>query len=108
MDPLTKTYVALGLVFIALFEFITAMHVHGKKPPQPRGPLVMRLHRIGGYVFVFYFIWITWVCVDLMARLAQAGKPLEVRGFYHGFLAMALFAIFLLRGHFTRDYIYGI
>jgi hypothetical protein len=104
MDPLTKTYFALGLVFIALFEFITAMHIYGKKPPQPKGPLIMRLHRIGGYTFLLYFIWISWICVDLMARLAQAGKPLEVRGFYHGFLAMALFAILLLKISFIRFY----
>ena len=104
MDPLTKTYVALGLVFIALFEFISAMHIFGKKTPQAHGPLVMRLHRIGGYTFLVYYIWISWVCIDLMARLAQAGKPLEVRGFYHGFLAMALFAILLLKISFVRFY----
>ncbi len=104
MDPLTKTYFALVLVFLALFEFITAMYVHGKKAPRPHGPLVMRLHRIGGYVFLAYFVWISWVCVDLMGRLAQVGKPLDVRGFYHGFFAMALFTILLLKISFARFY----
>jgi hypothetical protein len=104
MDPLTKTYFALVLVFLALFEFITAMYVYGKKPPRPNGKLVMRIHRIGGYVFLAYFAWISWVCVDLMGRLAQAGQPLDVRGFYHGFLAMALFAILLLKISFARFY----
>jgi hypothetical protein len=80
------------------------MHIYGKKPPQSRGPLIMRLHRIGGFTFLLYFIWISWVCVDLMARLAEAGKPLEVRGFYHGFLAMAIFAILLLKISFVRFY----
>lgn len=111
MDPLTKTYFALVLVFLALFEFITAMYVYGKKPPRPHGKYIMRAHRIGGYVFLVYFAWISWVCVDLMGRLAQAGHPLDVRGFYHGFFAMVLFVALLLKisfARFYRQYIRGI
>jgi hypothetical protein len=104
MDPLTKTYFALVLVFLALFEFVTAMFVYGKKPPRPHGKLIMRIHRIGGYFFLAYFVWISWVCVDLMGRLARAGQPLDVRGFYHGFFAMVLFAILLLKISFARFY----
>lgn len=104
MDPLTKTYFALVLVFLAIFEFVTAMYVYGKKPPRPNGKLIMRLHRIGGYIFLLYFIWISWVCVDLMGRLAEAGKPLDVRGFTHGFFAMVLFVILLLKISFARFY----
>jgi hypothetical protein len=104
MDPLTKTYVSLGLVVLALFEFITAMYVYGKKPPRPHGRAVMRIHRIGGYVFLVYFVWISWVCVDLMGRLAQAGQPLDVRGFGHGFFAMALFAVLMIKISFARFY----
>ena len=104
MDPLTKTYFALVLVFLALFEFITAMFVYGKKPPRPNGKRIMRIHRIGGYLFLVYFAWISWVCVDLMGRLAQAGQPLDVRGFTHGFFAMALFVVLLLKISFARFY----
>jgi hypothetical protein len=105
MDPLTKTYFALGLVFLALFEFWAAMRVFGKKGnPSRHARLILRLHRIGGYLFLVYFIWVSWVCVDLMARLAQAGKALDVRGFFHGFFAMALFGILLLKLSFIRLY----
>ena len=63
MDPVTKTYVALGLVFLALFEFWAAMGIFGKKgKPSPRARLILRLHRIGGYIFLVYFIWISWIC----------------------------------------------
>lgn len=104
MDPLTKTYFALVLVFLAVFEFITAMYVYGKNPPRPHGKIFMRLHRIFGYGFLLYFIWISWVCVDLMSRLAQAGKPLDARGFYHGFLAIVIFVILLLKISLVRFY----
>ncbi len=104
MDPLTKTYFALGLVILALYEFITAMYVFGKTKPAAYGKQVLRLHRIGGYVFFVYYVWISWVCIDLMGRLAQAGQPLDVRGFYHGFLALVLFVILLLKISFVRFY----
>lgn len=105
MNPLTKTYLAIGLVVLALFEFIVAMEIFGKaKKPGPHARLILRLHRIGGYLFFAYFIWISMICVDLMERLSQAGRPLDVRGFFHGFLAMLLFSILLLKISFIRFY----
>ena len=104
MDPLTKTYVSLGLVILALFNFWTAMRVFGSNNPSPHAKLFMQLHRIGGYLFLLYFVWISWVCFDLMLRLSKAGKPLDIRGFYHGFMAFALFGLLLLKISFIRLY----
>lgn len=105
MNPLTKTYVALGLVFLALFEFWAAMGVFGKTgKPGAYTRLILRLHRLGGYLFLVYFIWISWICVDLMARLAAAGRPPDIRGFGHGFLALVLLALLLLKISFIRFY----
>jgi hypothetical protein len=104
MNPLTKTYVALGLVILAVYEFTTAMYVFGKKQHTPQARKILRLHRIGGYAFLVYYIWISWVCIDLMGRLAEAGKLLDVRGFSHGFLAIVLFVILLLKISFIRFY----
>jgi hypothetical protein len=42
---LTKTYVTIGLVVLALFEFITAMYVFGSKGPKPHTKLMLSLHR---------------------------------------------------------------
>jgi len=105
MNPLTKTYISLGLVLLALFEFWAAMQIFGKTgKPGPHARLILRMHRIGGYVFLIYFAWISWICVDIMDRLAQAGKPLDVRGFFHGFFAMVLFAALLVKISFVRFY----
>lgn len=105
MDPVTKTYVALGLVFLALFEFWAAMRIFGKKgPPESHAKLILRLHRIGGYVFLVYFIWISWICLDMMGRLAQAGKNPDARDIFHSFLAMSLFGILFAKISFVRFY----
>jgi hypothetical protein len=104
VDPLTKTWFSLGLVPLALFNFWAAMRVFGKKPPITHAKLFMRLHRIGGYVFLFYWVVVSWICFDLMGRLARAGRPLDVRGFYHGMLAFTLFFLLLLKISFIRFY----
>jgi hypothetical protein len=105
VDPVTKTYVSLGLVFLALFEFWAAMEIFGKKgQSRPNAKLLLRLHRIGGYTFLVYFIWISWICIDMMGRLANAGKAPDARGVFHGFLAMSLFGILLAKISFVRLY----
>jgi len=105
MDPLTKTYVSIGLVVLAVFEFWAAMRIFGRKgQPSKHSRLILRLHRIFGYVFAVYFAWISWVCVDLMHRLADIGWNPDSRAILHGMLAMILFGILLVKISFIRMY----
>lgn len=106
MHALTKTYVSLGLVALALFELWSAMSVFGDKKERASNPrLLLRLHRIAGYFFGVYFIWISWVCVSLMEKLYAAGNyALDARNFGHGALAMALVLILGLKIAFIRRY----
>lgn len=105
MDPLTKTYISSGLVVFAIFLFWTAMSVFGTTgKPGPHARLMVGLHRIAGYIFLFYFVWISWVCLDLMERLADAGRNLDSRGTIHGSLAIILFIVLLLKISFIRMY----
>jgi hypothetical protein len=106
MDPVTKSYVSLGLVILAVFEFWTAMRVMGRKGGAGKhARLLLRLHRIGGYLFLVYFVWVSWICIDMMGRLAQAGGyELDSRAVIHSTLAIALFFILLLKIAFTRIY----
>ncbi len=106
MHALTKTYISLGLVVLALFELWSALSVFGDKQERASNPkLLLRLHRIAGYVFGVYFIWISWVCVNLMKKLYEAGNyALDVRNFSHGALAIALILILGLKIAFIRRY----
>jgi cation transport ATPase len=105
MDPITKTYVSFGLVVLALFEFWAAMSVRGASKPPPSARLRLRLHRIFGYVFLAYFIWISYICLDLMNRLANAGGyDLDSRATIHATLALAIIAVLLLKISFVRSF----
>ena len=104
MEPHTKTYIALGLAVLAVFEFWTAMRIFGRKTEAgERTRLLLRLHRIGGYVFLVLFVGLMWVGVNMLTRLGSAGGyVLDARKFYHVFLAMSLFATLLLKISFVR------
>ncbi len=105
MNPVTKAYLSFGLVLLAGFEFWAAMRVFGQKgTPGKSAKLFMRMHRIGGYVFLVYFIWISWVCIDMMDRLAKIGTPLDARAVLHTVLAMSLFVLLLIKISFVRFY----
>lgn len=106
----TKTWVTLGLVVLALFEFWTAMYVFGRKGKKAHTKLMMRLHRWGGYVFLLYWIWPMVVGLDLLTRLSrykydiEPGWTFDGPRFFHAFLAVVVFLLLLLKILFVRIY----
>lgn len=106
MHALTKTWISLGLVVLALFELWSALSVFGDKKERAKNPkLLLNLHRGAGYIFAIYFVWISWVCVDLMKTLYAAGNyALDARNFGHGALALTLILILGLKIAFIRRY----
>jgi len=103
---LTKTYVTLGLVALTLFEFVTAMHLFGRKGAKKHTKLILTLHRVGGYVFLVYWLWPMLVGLDLLSRLSQYGNGWRFDGprFYHAFLGVTVFILLLLKIVFVRFY----
>ncbi|MHC4084484.1 MAG: hypothetical protein ACYSWZ_07070 [Planctomycetota bacterium] len=106
VSVLTKTYVTLGLVALALFEFITAMYVFGKKGNKPHSRLMLTLHRVGGYVFLVYWLWPMVVGANLLGRLSRYTDGWQFDGprFYHAFLGITVFIVLLLKIVFVRFY----
>ena len=106
VSVVTKTYVTLGLVMLTLFEFITAMYVFGVKGAKAHAKFVLSLHRIGGYVFLVYWVWPMLVGLDLLGRLSQYGDGWRFDGhrFYHAFLGVTVLVILLLKIAFVRFY----
>ncbi len=102
----TKTYVTLGLVVLALFEFITAMSVYGRKGDKRNPKLVLTMHRVGGYVFLVYWLWPMIVGADLLSRLSRYTDGWQFDGprFFHAFLGVTVFVMLLLKIAFVRFY----
>jgi len=106
VSVLTKTHVTLGLVALALFEFITAMYVFGKKGAKPHTKSVLWLHRVGGYVFLVFWLWPMLVGLDLLGRLSRYSDGWQFDGprFYHAFLGVTVFVLLVLKIIFVRFY----
>ncbi len=106
VSVLTKTYVTLGLVGLALFEFITAMHVYGNKGQKFHPKLILTLHRIGGYIFAVYMIWPLIVGTSLLTRLSRYSEDWNFDGprFFHAMLGISVFIMVLLKIVFVQFY----
>ncbi|MHC4432835.1 MAG: DUF6529 family protein [Planctomycetota bacterium] len=102
----TKTFVTLGLVVLALFEFVTAMYVYGRKGEKKNPKLVLTMHRVGGYIFLVCWLWPMIVGADLMARLSRYSDGWQFDGprFYHAFLGVTVFILLLLKISCVRFY----
>ena len=101
-----KTYVTLGLVVLALFEFITAMYVYGRRGNKSHPKLVLTMHRVGGYVFLVYWLWPMIVGATLLTRLSRYtdGWSFDGPRFFHAFLGVSVFVTLLLKITFVRFY----
>jgi hypothetical protein len=106
VSVLTKTYVTLGLVALALFEFVSAMYVFGRKGSKAHMKSMLLMHRIGGYVFLIYWLWPMIVGLDLLGRLSRYSDGWQFDGprFYHAFLGVTVFILLLLKIAFVRFY----
>ncbi len=104
VSVLTKTYVTLGLVVLALFEFITAMYVYGRKGNKPHSKLILTIHRIGGYVFLICWLWPMVVGTDLLTRMSRYTDGWHFDGprFFHAFLGVTVFIMLLMKIAFIR------
>ena len=104
VSVLTKTWVTLGLVLLALFEFFTAMYVYGLKGPKRHTKLILTMHRVGGYVFLIYWLWPILVGLDLLRRLSRYEEAWQFDGprFYHAFLGVTVLLLLLLKISFVR------
>lgn len=102
----TKTYVTAILPLLALVEFITAMHVFGKKGQKWNPQLVLTLHRIGGYIFLLFWLWPIAVGADLLARLSRYEEGWQFDGprFFHAFLGVTVLILLLLKIIVVRFY----
>ena len=102
----TKTFITLGLVVLALFEFVTAMYVYGRRGDKKHPKLVLTMHRVGGYIFLVYWLWPMIVGADLLTRLSRYTDGWQFDGprFYHAFLGVTVFVLLLLKIACVRFY----
>ena len=106
VSVLTKTYVTIGLVILAAFEFVTAMYLFGNKGSKSHTKTILTIHRVGGYIFLFYWIWPMVVGCSLLTRLSRYTDGWQFDGprFYHTFLGVTVFLLLLLKIFFVRFY----
>ena len=106
MGAMQKVWISLVLVALAGLEFYTAMHVYGVKGQKRHVKLMLRIHRVGGYVFGAWFLWVMWIGVTLLGKLSDpmADWHMDARVFFHAGMAVLVFLLLLLKISFIRAY----
>jgi hypothetical protein len=104
MGVMAKIWISLGMIVLGMLEFWLAMKVFGKKPPSPKAKVFLKLHRIFGYVFLVYLIWVMIIGFMLVNTYAQAGVVFDSRVITHIALAMIVFITLVLKILFIRAY----
>ncbi len=106
VSVLTKTYATMPLVVLALIEFFTAMYIYGRKGEKKHPKLILTIHRVGGYIFLVYWLWPIIVGAGLLARLSryEDGWNFDGPRFYHAFLGITVLALLVLKIIFVRFY----
>ncbi len=103
MDVGNKAVLATILLVVALFEFWTAMQVLGKKSAHSK--LMLRLHRIGGYVFLLMLFALYWIGLGMLGRFSNIGSwDFDTRKFTHAGLATLLIVVLLVKLAVVRVY----
>ena len=82
------------------------MYVFGRKGAKTHMKTVLLLHRIGGYAFLFYWLWPMIIGLDLLGRLSRYSEAWHFDGprFYHAFLGVTVLLLLLLKIAFVRFY----
>jgi len=104
MLPLSKTWVALGMIVLAMVEFWLAMKVFGKKPPSPKAKALLKTHRVLGYVFLGYLVFLMIAGLRMVGFFAEAGASFDTRVMLHIILAMVVFVVLVFKVLFIRAY----
>jgi hypothetical protein len=104
MFPLTKTWVALGFIIIAMLEFWLAMKVFGKKPPSPKAKAFLKTHRVIGYVFLAYLVFLMVIGLRMAGFMSDGYASFDSRVMMHIALAMIIFVVLVLKILFIRAY----
>jgi hypothetical protein len=104
IGPMAKTWISFGMIVLGMLEFWLAMKVFGKKPPSPNAKLLLKVHRVLGYVFLAYLILVMAIGLRFANVFSQSGIPFDSRVVLHIALAMIVFIILVLKILFIRAY----
>ena len=104
MGQMVKTWISLGMIVLGMLEFWLAMKVFGKKPPSSKAKTLLKLHRVLGYVFLAYLIWVMIIGLMLANLFSQSGAVFDSRVVLHIALAMIVLIVLVLKILFIRAY----
>ncbi len=98
---LFKSILAIFFLLAAITAVITMLNLMGKKERKTSDKLLRKIHRVAGFVFTGFLLFISYFCLKYWAA---AGDQLSTRAVLHGVLSIALIIIFILKISIVQYY----
>ncbi|MFC1822389.1 c-type cytochrome [Thermodesulfobacteriota bacterium] len=98
---MTKSVLALILTGSAILGFFAIFELLGRKEKRMNPKLLRAFHRLNGYFFFLFFLFISYYCLKIMRGM---GQDLSARAALHGILATAAFMLLCIKILIIRVY----
>lgn len=96
-----KSLLSLFVVMLVCLAFYTMFEVFGRSEKKEQAEKLKKAHRLNGYIFILFFIVISYFCLDFIARTKT---ELSARASFHAVFSLSVAALLSLKVLFLRRY----
>lgn len=98
----TKSILSLVLLGMGILNLIVMLQLLGRAGEKKPDPKRLRMiHRVNGYLFILFFLVISYICIKIMRGM---GQDLNPRAALHGMMASATFFLLSIKILIVRHY----
>ena len=106
----TKSILSLILLGMGILNMIVMLQILGRTGEKKSDPKRLRMiHRVNGYLFILFFLVISYICIKIMRGM---GQDLNPRAALHATIASATFFLLcfkiLIVRHYKKYYSMGV
>jgi mono/diheme cytochrome c family protein len=98
---LLKSLLSFFVIILTCVAMFTMFEVFGRQEKKYNVASLKKIHRINGYIFLFFFLFVSYLCIDFIVNTKADLPP---RSAIHATLGLAIFILLFLKIIFVRFY----
>ncbi|MBI4690436.1 MAG: cytochrome c [Nitrospirae bacterium] len=98
---LLKSFLSVVVLCLTLLAMFTMFEVFGRGDKKYNIETLKKIHRINGIVYLLFFIFIAYLCLDFIVRTRAEPSP---RAAFHAVFSMAVIVLLSVKISFVRFY----
>ncbi len=98
---LLKSLLSVFVIILTCIAMFTMFEVFGRQEKRYNITSLKTIHRINGYIYLFFFLYVSYLCIDF---IVSTKADLPPRSAIHATLGLAIFILLFLKILFVRFY----